>query len=1046
MSAVIRTIIYLMLLHLGNAWAAPQKIAHHLDFDADNISALLFDKQGFMWLGTQDGLFLYDNYQLEKFRPDASVPGTIAALDIRNLYLSRDNSVWISTNSGGLSRFNAESRTFTNYRHNSEDINSLSNDSVYDVTDGPNGDLWVATQIGLNRLNPLTGQVTRYFKEDANAGALPSNYIYKLFVDSHNRLWVGTIGGGLAYWAGDKQGFLSLALPDGIKDIFSIVEQDGKYLWVGTRQGLLKITLENLLVSPVSLVDGSEPELMIISLHLDANQLVLGTFGHGLLFYDTDTKSLGHDSQDTMSARDTITSIVKDSTGQLFYATWGQGAYKLDASIRNQSANSAAESWAHTLPNVNAVYAKSGSSRAWVGSFSHGLYWLDLDTQQLNRFTPNTPAKNLNGVMSMASVGEDELLVGTSEGLWHLSGNGTVRAHFSHQSQQTDSIGKGFVRVLQPDDSGDVWVGIGGDGLYRYHPDSGTFSAFKHNPSDPKSLSGNYITSLLVDGGYLWVGTRSNGLNLCEKENMSCTRLQVNNSGLSHYYISDIAKDNLGNIWVGTDGGGLHKAEIHQTGRETKVNIVPEPGLVADSIKSILPGVSDEVWFATSDGLFTYNSSQQRFQKATDKTLNDLGGFSQRSRSRADGFNLLGTNNGVYLFSGTSKLEPDIQFPIRFTRILSDSLTSPILNTSIHDSFQMSVPWGGWLNLEFALLDYGSSSQSYQYRMSSDSEWITLNNMHHLNFYKLDPGVHRLEVRGKGVNQVWSQPATLKLTVIPPWWRNTTYIGLLLVCIAFVAISYHRFRMAKWERYTRRLNALKEEKLAVIEKLKQNEQHLKSALEGMRNLATRLQYAKEEERKSISRELHDQFGQSLTATQISLQLFRRQHPNDTRLIDTCITTIQSMIKQVRAISFDLRPSLLDDVGLVAGLNHQLSKMSSSLANPIIFKADDHIPELSPDLTITLFRVIQESVTNAIRHANATNITVRLYLDGDKIKAVISDNGIGFELSNISSKVSDGGHLGLLGIEERVKSMNGSLTINAIPNGGVSISVEFPYEK
>ncbi|ABM00078.1 two-component regulator propeller domain-containing protein [Shewanella amazonensis] len=1046
MSAVIRTIIYLMLLHFGNAWSAPEKIAQNVDFDSDNISAILIDKQGFMWLGTQDGLFFYDSYQLEKFRPDADTPGTIAALDIRNLYLSRDNSLWISTNSGGLSRFNPDTRTFTNYRHNSEDINSLSNDSVYDVADGPDGELWVATQIGLNRLNPATGQVRRYLKDDTNAASLPSNYVYTLFVDSSNRLWIGTIGGGLAYWAGETQGFISLELPNVITDVFSIVEQDGKYLWVGTRQGLLRITLDNLLVRRIQPDQGNEPELMIISLHLDANQLVLGTFGQGLKFYNTDTNQLSHASQDIPGAKDTITSMVKDSTGQLFYATWGRGAYKLDVTERNKSDDGTAKRTSLSLPNVAAMYAKSGSNKAWVGSFSDGLHWLDLDTQRLNRFTPSTSANNINGVLSIASFGADELLVGTSEGLWHLIGNGTVKAHFSHQPEETGSIGKGFVRVLQPDDSGDVWVGIGGDGLYKYHPDSGTFSSYTHDPSVPDSLSGNYITSLLIDGPYLWVGTRSNGLNLCQKDSMSCQRLQVHNSGLNHFYISDIAKDDLGNIWVGTDGGGLHKAEFHRTGVKTEVRITPEPGLAADSIKSILPGASGEVWFTTSDGLFSYHSNQKRFHKATDRVLNGLGGFSQRSRASTGEFNLLGTNNGVYLFSSISNVEPETQFPVRFTQIVSDSLANPILNTAIQDPFQMSVPWGGWLNVEFALLDFGSSAHSYQYRMSSESQWISLNNMHHLNFYKLDPGVHRLEVRGRGINQAWSQPATLHLTVIPPWWRNTTYIGLLLVCIALVAVSYHRFRMARWERYTRHLNALKEEKLAVIEKLRQNEQHLKSAFEGMRNLATRLQYAKEEERKSISRELHDQFGQSLTATQISLQLFRRQHPGDPKLIDTCITTIQAMIKQVRAISFDLRPSLLDDVGLVAGLHHQLNKMSSSLTHPIIFNADTDIPELSPELTITLFRVIQESVTNAIRHANATRIEVKLYPDGDKIKAEVSDNGVGFEPGGISAKVSKGGHLGLLGIEERVKSQNGNLNIKAIPHGGVSISVEFPYEK
>lgn len=1043
MSAVTRIIVYLILfgLHPVLVFASPQKVAQHLDFDADNISALLFDKQGFMWLGTQDGLYFYDGYQLEKFRPDVNENGAIAALDIRNLYLSDDNSLWVSTNSGGLSRFNADSRTFTNYRHNSEDSHSLSNDSVYDVIDGPDGSLWVATQIGLNRLQPTSGEIRRYMKHDADTGSLPSNYIYRLFVDSKQRLWLGTIGGGLAYWAGDEQGFVSVALPDGINDVFAIVEQSGRYLWVGTRQGLLKVSLDTLDVSRVKLLGADQEEWMIIALHLDVNQLAMGTFGHGLQFYNTDSSQLVTPHKDTASAADTVTSIIRDGAGQLFYGTWGRGAYQLDDTVPSSAIRGV---W-HGLSNVTAVHVPPGGQKAWVGSFSHGLHWLDFSTQTLHPFTPDTAARHLNGVTSLASIADEELLVGTSEGLWHLAVDGTVKGHFSYDSEQPDSIGKGFVRVVYPDDDGRVWVGVGGDGLYQYNPKTASFKAFKHDPAVPHSISGNYITALLADGDYLWVGTRSNGLNLCQKVTMDCQRLQVSNTGLNHYYITDIAKDNQGTVWVGTDGGGLHKAEFQQSGADIEVKVTPEPALAADSIKSISSGTSNEVWVASSDGLYHLDLSEQVFHRVQDTNLNGAGSFSQRARSRKDGVNLFGTNNGLYLFSGSLHLEPQTRFPIRFTRILSDSLTRPLLSSAIEEPFALSVPWGGWLNLEFSLLDYGSSNHSYQYRMSRNSEWIALNNMHQLNFYRLDPGVHQLEVRGKGRNQIWSQPARLDLTVVPPWWRNTSYIGLLLVCIALIAISYHRFRMAKWERYSRRLNALKEQNLAVIAQLEQNEQRLKSALEGMRSLATRLQYAKEEERKSISRELHDQFGQSLTATQISLQLFRRQHPNDSELIDTCIGTIQSMIKQVRAISFDLRPSLLDDVGLVAGLNRQLSNMSASLPRPIAFSADEQFPKLNPELTTTLFRVIQESVTNAIRHAHATAIAVRLYTKDNTVTAEISDNGIGFNPDDINSKITEGGHLGFLGIEERVKSMQGHLRIKAAPNSGVFISVEFPYE-
>ena len=134
MSAVVlRCISLFLLLWVMSVQAAGQRIAQHLGLDADNVSAILFDHRGFMWIGSQHGLYFYNGYQLQAFKPDANDPGSIDALDIRNLYQSRDNNIWVATNSGGLSRFNPLTQSFTNYRHHSNDTNSLSNDSVYDV-------------------------------------------------------------------------------------------------------------------------------------------------------------------------------------------------------------------------------------------------------------------------------------------------------------------------------------------------------------------------------------------------------------------------------------------------------------------------------------------------------------------------------------------------------------------------------------------------------------------------------------------------------------------------------------------------------------------------------------------------------------------------------------------------------------------------------------------------------------------------------------------------------------------------------------------------
>ncbi|MGR5469997.1 two-component regulator propeller domain-containing protein, partial [Vibrio astriarenae] len=120
-----------------------------------------------------------------------------------------------------------------------------------------------------------------------NVHSLPSDYVYKLFADSKERLWVGTLGGGLAYWQEESQSFVSFDLGDGVDDVFSIEEDDSENLWIGTREGLFKVDLNNMQSNEIELTSLMKNKLAIISLHYAGNhKLLLGTYKNGLLAYD----------------------------------------------------------------------------------------------------------------------------------------------------------------------------------------------------------------------------------------------------------------------------------------------------------------------------------------------------------------------------------------------------------------------------------------------------------------------------------------------------------------------------------------------------------------------------------------------------------------------------------------------------------------------------------------------------------------------------------------------------------------------------------------
>ncbi|WP_143699931.1 sensor histidine kinase [Vibrio sp. PID17_43] len=1029
-----------------SAYNDSQRLAQHVGLDANNISTIMFDHKGFMWIGTQHGLYVYDGYQLQDFKPNFNDPGSINAIDIRNLYQSKDNKIWVSTNSGGLSCFNLATNTFTNFRHDSNDSNSISNDSVYDVIDGPDGHLWVATQIGLNRLNRSTGKITRFYKQQSNVHSLPSDYVYKLFADSKERLWVGTLGGGLAYWQEESQSFVSFDLGDGVDDVFSIEEDDSENLWIGTREGLFKVDLNNMQSNEIELTSLMKNKLAIISLHYAGNhKLLLGTYKNGLLAYDVRNHRLSSKHVRQSIESDAVTSIIENEQGELFFSTWGNGLHLLNGQLAEVFFNKEIDDHWFSMRDVSAVLADPQENIVWLGSITQGLHKIEKHSGEWIKTHADLPNVDVNSIFSIEKAANNDLFVGTSSGLWHLSAQGETLHFFQHDASEQKSIGKGFIRAVKQSSDGNVWVGIGGSGLYKYHIDTKSFSSYKHDAENHHSLSGNYITALMVEDDYLWVGTRSNGLNRCRVIGWYCERFLVDNNYLSHYYISDIEKDVNGNIWIGTDGGGLHKVVYRSKNDISGLENIPGVTSPGESIKSILSQDDGSIWIATNKGVSIYRP-QQHSLKLTNNILSNIGSFIIGSKAKDRTHNLLGAQNGLAILKRDNNYLPSTSFPLRITRINHDTFSRSIAHLSIQDGQQISIPWGGMLTVDFALLDFSATKHEYEYRLTPSSHWQALENRNQINFFNVEPGSYQLEVRGKGSNGRWSEPANLSIDIVPPWWRNINYIGPLALLIIFIAISYHRYHMAKWLAHSTRLNLIKVQKELAIDELKSREATLKDAYRGIRDLTAKIQNAKEEERKSISRELHDQFGQSLTATQINLQLYKKEHPENSIRIDDSIKIVQAMIKQVRSISFDLRPSILDDVGLIAALNNLLHKMSLSLEHPIKFDAQVNFPMIHSQLATTLFRIIQESVNNAIRHSKATEIVVRLSFSESLITAEVKDNGMGFNVNEIKEKVIKGKHLGLLGIEERVLTHNGKLTLNSQLDSGTSVLVEFEYEE
>ena len=224
----------------------------------------------------------------------------------------------------------------------------------------------------------------------------------------------------------------------------------------------------------------------------------------------------------------------------------------------------------------------------------------------------------------------------------------------------------------------------------------------------------------------------------------------------------------------------------------------------------------------------------------------------------------------------------------------------------------------------------------------------------------------------------------------------------------------------------------------LLEEVQQGQQRLQV-------LSHRLIDAQEAERKRLSRELHDQVGQALTAVQISLQSLQSSpgaSVADDRLSET-LTIIDHALEQVHDLSLDLRPSLLDDLGLVAALRWYLDRVASRAGLVKRFEADVLEERLAPQIETACFRIAQEALTNVLRHAHAATVRVQVKHLKSGLQLVVQDDGVGFDVRSAMSQTGVNTSLGLRGMQERAAALGGIVDIKSQRGNGVEVLASFP---
>jgi two-component system sensor histidine kinase ChiS len=799
------------------------------------VTAILQDRKGFLWLGTQDGLNRYDGYSFRIFRRDPRDPKSLGNNYVFSLAEDRDGRLWIGTNGGGLDRFDPASETFTHYRHDPTEPGSLPDNIVEHLLVDREGVLWVDAGEALARFDPQTETFTDYRHDEQDPSSL-SGAPCAIYQDHQSVLWVGTDGGldrfnpvdGTAtHFRHDPENPASL----GGNHVTSLVEDSAGFLWVGTTQaGVDRLDPTTGAFTHYVNDPGKSSSLgsnTVNALWVDRDGTVwIGTGSGGLNRYDPASDSfLRYGLEPYGPGRlnnEAIQSIYQDRGGVLWYGTFGSGVARYDPARRK---------FPHIVTDPNDPNSLSGSGVWTFAEGRGGALWVGTTDGGLNRYDPatgrwqhflNDPnnAQSLSGnfVMSVLEDPDGALWVGTfGGGLDRIAPEQRARMEAGQSPTVTryPEYGPNVADILQ-DRSGDVWFATDA-GLVRYQPANGAFTIYKPDPSNPDGLVSGELTALFEDSqGVLWIGTFSHGLSALDPARQRFRRYASNPDdpgGLRNDTILSIIESRDGALWIGT-GGGLERLEGSRSGatdQETArfTHFGEQEGLPNSTIYCIREDDAGDLWLSTNRGLSRFTPSAGTFRNYDAGDGLQSSEFNQGACARTrDGQMLFGGINGYNAFYPAQIQDRTYTPPIvlsgfqLFNRPVAIGASSPLtVSISLAQDF---------FSFDFAALDFSAPERNrYAYMLDGfDQGWNEVGTRHFANYTGVPPGSYVFRVKGTNGDGVWNETgASIAVTITPPFWQTWWFRGVLAVLAIGAVFGAFGLRMRVVQGQKRQLEA-----------------------------------------------------------------------------------------------------------------------------------------------------------------------------------------------------------------------------------------------
>lgn len=940
---------------------------------------------GYLWFTTLDGLVRFDGISFKVFNKSNS--RGLATNRLTRIFMEDDDTLWIATENGGLVRYRkGEFRTFTV-------ADGLPADDVNEIVKDFDGSLLISTRLGLarfrhERFTTESGQDSRDFRIYFS----PSGVRWEIDASGLQATKDGrTTKYALPFNAGQISADRTYNYPFFVQ----MLEDDAGRLWLTADASLYK--LENGVWTTFSRKDGM-PTNLVYSIGQDKNsELWFGTLGEGLCRFAAN-KIVCYTTADGLSSN-RILYVLFDRENTLWAATNERGINR----VTRQIITPLAKKEGLFDSNIYPILQDSKGS-LWIGANNA------LSKYENGKVTNYTRGEGLlyhEVVQSLFEDKDNRLWIGSVGGIEYFE-NGK----FTDFTQKLNlKIGDYDFRAIYRDREGALWFATN-KGLFKYEDEAVT-----HFTTD-NGLPGNDITSIVeTRSGSLWFATYGGIARFADGRFDSFTERE----GLVGNRVRTIFEDEEGALWIGTYDSGLSR---FKDGKFT--NYTTDNGLFSNGVFQILPDGRGNFWMSCNQGI--YRVSRNELKDFADGKIQSI---TSTAFGKSDG--MLSTEcNGGRQPAGIKTTDGRLWFPTQDgVAIVNPELIHfnpnppPVIieNIKIDNKEQPAGPVieinPNQNNLEiiYTGLSFIKPEQiRFRYKMEGlDAKWTEAGGRRAAYYPYLPPGSYTFRVIAANSDNVWNeQGATIRVVVLPPFYR-TWWFALLMVS-GMVAIGI----LLYWRRIS--------------------ELNRKHAIQDA--FSRKLIDSQEQERKRFAAEIHDGLGQSLVIIKNRARLSMKQADNKTATLDhleNISATASNAIEEAREMAFNLRPHLLDRLGLTKTIESMLEKVFSAGDVRLETELDFIDDVFEKESEILFYRIVQECASNVVKHARASEAKVSIERDERNLTLTVSDNGRGFDTS-ANGRDLQKRSFGLVGIAERTRLLGGKQKIESEAGKGTTFKI------